>query len=232
MAAGTAPHLHFPMPMRHASSLLAAVVVAAALVATPIAAQGPVSVTPAANKVLPAIPATRQFEHWGQIEQNYDDEENSTSISLALSFDNRQRDAFARRGHGVSAAEMQVGFVFAGKTMMAAPEVATLVIKLTRSAEAALDFDRKTVGDLHLVIDGKEPIVFNAPLVQRNAVNSAHGRIRDVQDTYAVVLSLPQFLRVVNGQKVTARMGEQIFDFTGGPLEAMRDVASRIVVTP
>jgi hypothetical protein len=218
--------------MRHASSLLAAVVVAAALVATPIAAQGPVSVTPAANKVLASIPATRQFEHWGQIEQNYDDEENSTSISLALSFDNRQRDAFARRGHGVSAAEMQVGFVFAGKTMMAAPEVATLVIKLTRSAEAALDFDRKTVGDLHLVIDGKEPIVFSAPLVQRNAVNSAHGRIRDVQDTYAVVLSLPQFLRVVNGQKVTARMGEQIFDFTGGPLEAMRDVASRIVVTP
>jgi hypothetical protein len=218
--------------MRHASSLLAAVVVAAALVATPIAAQGPVSVTPAANKVLPPIPARRQFEHWGQIEQNYDDEENSTSISLALSFDNRQRDAFARRGHGVGAVEMQVGFVFAGKTMMAAPEVATLVIKLTRSAEAALDFDRKTVGDLHLVIDGKEPIVFSAPLVQRNAVNSAHGRIRDVQDTYAVVLSLPQFLRVVNGQKVTARMGEQIFDFTGGPLEAIRDVASRIVVTP
>jgi hypothetical protein len=218
--------------MRHASSLLAAVVVAAALVATPIAAQGPVSVTPAANKVLPPIPATRRFEHWGQIEQNYDDEENSTSISIALSFDNRQRDAFARRGHGVGAVEMQVGFVFAGKTMMAAPEVATLVIKLTRSAEAALDFDRKTVGDLHLVIDGKEPIVFSAPLVQRNAVNSAHGRIRDVQDTYAVVLSLPQFLRVVNGQKVTARMGEQIFDFTGGPLEAIRDVASRIVVTP
>jgi hypothetical protein len=127
---------------------------------------------------------------------------------------------------------MQVGFVFAGKAMMAPPEVATLVIKLTRSAEAALDFDRKTVGDLHLVIDGTEPIVFSAPLVQRNAVNSAHGRIRDVQDTYAVVLSLPQFLRVVNGQKVTARMGEQIFDFTGGPLEAMRDIASRIVVTP
>ena len=83
-----------------------------------------------------------------------------------------------------------------------------------------------------LVIDGTEPIVFSAPLVQRNVVNSAHGRIRDVQDTYAVVLVLPQFLRVVHGQKVTARMGEQIFDFTGGPLEAMRDIASRIVVTP
>jgi hypothetical protein len=217
--------------MRHASSLLAVVVVAA-LATTPIAAQGPVSVTPAANRALPPIPAARQFEHWGKVEQNYDDEENSTSISLELAFDNRQRDAFARRGHGVSTVEMQVGFVFAGKVMMARPEVATLVIKLTRSAEAALDFDRKTVGDLHLVIDGTEPIVFSAPLVQRNAVNSAHGRIRDVQDTYAVVLSLPQFLRVVNGQKVTARMGEQIFDFTGGPLEAMRDIASRIAVTP
>ena len=230
MAAGTAPNLHFPMPMRHASPLVAAVL-SAAVIATPIAAQGPVSVTPTANRVL-SVPAPRQFQHWGEVELNYDDEENSTSTSIILPFDNHQRDAFARRGHGVNAVEMQVGFVFAGKTMMAAPDVATLVVKLTRSAQAALEFDRKTMGDLYLVIDGTEPMVFSAPLVQRNAVNTAHGRIRDVQDTYAVVFALPQFLRVVNGQKVTARMGEQIFDFTGGPLEAMRDIASRIVVTP
>jgi len=215
--------------MRQASPLLAVVIIAAVL-ASPLAAQAPASVAPA--KALPAIPAARQFEHWGQVELSYDDEENSTSIALTLPFDDKQRDAFARRGHGVSAAEMQVGFVFAGKMMTAAPEVATLVIKLTRPVQAALDFDKTAVGDMHVVIDGKEPVVFNAPLVQRNAVNSAHGRIRDVQDTYAVVFSLPQFLRIVNGQKVTARMGDQIFDFTGGPLEAMREVASRIVVTP
>ena len=214
--------------MRHASPLFAVVI--AAVLSTPLAAQAPASVAPA--KVLPPIPSARQFEHWGQVELSFDDEENSTSIALTLPFDDHQRDAFARRGHGVSAAELQVGFVFAGKMMTAPPEVATLVIKLTRPVQAALDFDKSTVGDMHLVIDGKEPIIFNAPLVQRNAVNTAHGKIRDVQDTYAVVFTLAQFLRIVNGQKVTARMGDQIFDFTGGPLEAMREVASRIVVTP
>jgi hypothetical protein len=219
--------------MRHAFSLLA-VIVAATVVSASLAAQAPASVAPAAmsTKALAPIPSARHFEHWGQIEMSYDDEENSTSIALTLPFDEHQRDLFARRGRGVSAVEMQVGFVFAGKMMTTPPEVATLVIKLIRPVQTAIDFDKTTVGDMHFVIDGKEPVVFSAPLVQRNAVNSAHGRVRDVQDTYAVVFTLAQFLRVVNGQKVTARMGDQIFDFTGGPLEAMREVASRIVVTP
>lgn len=218
--------------MRHASPLLAVVI--AALFSTPLAGQAPGTVATAAMaaKALPPIPSARQFEHWGQVEMNFDDEENSTSISLTLPFDDKQRDAFARRGHGVAAVEMQIGFVFAGKMMMAPPDVATLLIKLTRPVQTALDFDKSTVGDMHFVVDGKEPMVVTAPLVQRNAVSTAHGKIRDVQDTYAVVFYLPQFLRIVNGQKVTARIGDQIFDFTGGPLEAMREVASRIVVTP
>lgn len=209
----------------------------AALSTTSLGAQAaaPVSATPAAalsNTALPPIPPARQFEHWGQVETSYDDDENSTSISISLDFDAKQRDAFARPGHGVDSVQMQVGFVFPGKVMTTLPEVATLVIKLTRSTETALDFDKRSVGDMHVVIDGTEPVVFSAPLVQRNGVLTKGGRIREVQDTYAVVCTLPQFLRIVNGQKVTARMGDQIFDFTGGPLEGMRDVASRIVVTP
>ena len=46
------------------------------------------------------------------------------------------------------------------------------------------------------------------------------------------VVTLPQFLRIVNAAKVSAAMQGQAFDFTGGPLEGMRDLASRIVVTP
>lgn len=222
--------------MRHVSALVATAMVAA-LSTSSLGAQAaaPVSATPAAalnSKELPPIPSARQFEHWGQVETSYDDEENSTSISLSLDFNRAQRDAFARPGHGVDSVQMQVGYVFAGKVMTALPEVATLVVKLTRSVETALEFDKRTVGDMHVVIDGTEPMVFSAPLVQRNALSSKGGRVREVQDTYAVVCTLPQFLRMVNGQKVTARMGDQIFDFTGGPLEGMREVASRLVVTP
>jgi hypothetical protein len=218
--------------MRHASTFVAAVL-ASTVAAHSLAAQAPAPTTVAMTTgALPPIPSARQFQHWGQVEQSYDDDENSTSISIGLTFDDKQRDAFARPGHGVIATEMQIGFVYAGKVMTANPEVATIVIKLTRSQDAARDFDKKSVGDMHVVIDGTEPLVFSAPLVQRNTVGTGPGRARDVQDTYAVVLSLPQYLRVVNGQKVTARMGEQFFDFTGGPLEAMREVASRIVVTP
>lgn len=221
--------------MRHVTAIVATLV---ALSAASLAAQAPTPVSAAppskamTGQSSAAIPSPRQFQHWGQVEISYDDDENSTSISLSLNFDDAQRDAFARRGHGVDSAQMQVGYVFAGKVMTAPPEVATLVIKLTRSAEAALDFDKKAVGDMYVVVDGTEPMVFTAPLVQRNAVAISHGKVREVQDTYAIICSLPQFLRIVNGQKVTARMGEQIFDFSGGPLEGIRDVASRIVVTP
>jgi hypothetical protein len=229
--------------MRHAYSLVATTVVAA-LVAHPVAAQAPTAQSSGAQgptptvsvavvrKALPPIPAARQFQHWGQVEQSYDDDENSSSISLSLSFSDSQRDAFARPGRGVDAVELQIGYVFAGRIMMTPPEVATLVIKLTRSTESALAFDKQTLGDMQLVIDGTEPLVFSAPLVQRNAVKVERGRVRAVQDTYAIVCTLPQYLRIVNGQKVTARMGDQIFDFTGGPLEGMREVASRIVITP
>lgn len=222
--------------MRYVSALAATALVAA-LSSTSLGAQAvaPVSATPAgalSTRALPPIPSARQFAHWGQVETSYDDDENSTSISLSLDFDGSQRDAFARPGHGVDSVQMQVGFVFAGKVMTAVPEVVTLLIKLTRSTETALDFDKKSAGDMHVVIDGTEPVVFSAPLVQRNGVSTKGGRVREVQDTYAVVCTLAQFLRVVNGQKVTARMGDQIFDFTGGPLEGMREVASRIVVTP
>ena len=47
-----------------------------------------------------------------------------------------------------------------------------------------------------------------------------------------VILSLPQFLRVVNATRVNADLHDLKLEFTGGPLEALRDLGSRIEVMP
>jgi hypothetical protein len=219
--------------MTRIHSLAAAALV---VVATPLAGQAvasaaaPAASAPAASK-LPPIPAARQFTHWGEFESSYDDDENSSSVAMNLSFDETQRDVFIRRG-SVLRAEMSTGFVFEGRVMKAYPDVVTMMLKFTRPTDEALKSDRVGTGDIAIYVDGGVPIVVPGPLVSRNGVDITGNRARNGEDTYIVVLGLPQFLRIVNGAQVDAQLHELRMEFTGGPLEAMRDLASRLELAP
>ncbi len=217
----------------HSLAAAALVVIALPLSGQTLASTGP---TPAAAPLapppnLPPIPAMRQFTHWGQVESTYDESENSSSVSLTLPFDDTQRGVFIRRGV-IRSVEMSTGYVFSGKTATAYPEVMTVVLKFTRPTEVALRSDREGTGDVAIYVDGGVPLVVPGPLVSRNGVDIVGGRARYVEDTYVVVLSLAQFLKVVNGAQVDAQLHDIRMEFTGGPLEAMRDLASRIEVAP
>ena len=206
------------------------------VVATPLAGQAVASASaPAASapatRTLPPIPTARQFTHWGDFESSYDDDENSSSVSMNLGFDDTEREVFIRRG-SVARAELSMGFVFDGRVMKEYPEVVTLMLKFTRPTDEALKSDRVGTGDIAIYVDGGVPIVVPGPLVSRNGVEITGNRARTVEDTYIVVLSLPQFLRIVNGAQVDAQLHEIRMELTGGPLEAMRDLASRLEIAP
>jgi len=211
---------------------------AAALVlgATPLAGQAVATAAPSAANVpaartLPPIPEARQFTHWGDFDSSYDDDENSSSVAMNLRFDDTQRDVFIRRG-SVLKAEMSTGFVFEGRVMKAYPDVVTMMLKFTRPTDQALKADRVGTGDIAIYVDGGVPIVVPGPLVSRNGVDITGNHARNVEDTYIVVLSLPQFLRIVNGAQVDAQLHDLRMEFTGGPLESMRDLASRLQLAP
>lgn len=219
--------------MTRIHSLVAAALV---VVASPLAGQAVASAsaaTPAAPvaSTLPPIPAARQFTHWGQVESTYDDDEKSSSVSLTLPFDDSQRDVFIRRGT-VDKVELSTGFVFDGRAMKAYPDVITMMIKLTRPTEEALKSDREGTGDIAIHVDGGVPMVVPGPLVSRNGVDIVGNHARRVEDTYIILLTLPQFLRIVNGAQVDAQLHDLRMEFTGGPLEAMRDLASRLELAP
>ncbi len=209
------------------------------VVACPLSAQSAEPVAAAASttapvpvaSTLPPIPAARQFMHWGEVESSYDESENSSSVSLTLPFDDTQRDVFIRRGE-VRKAELSTGFVYDGKAMKALPDVVTMMLKVTRPTSVALKSDREGTGDIAIYVDGGVPIVVPGPLVSRNGIDFAANRPRNVEDTYIIVLSLSQYLRIVNGAQVDAQLHDLRLEFTGGPLEAMRDLASRLDVTP
>ena len=200
-------------------------VVALAAAASPLGAQL------ADSASLPPIPIVRAYEHWGKIERSYDDDEKSTTVSLTLPLDDRQRDAFIHRGT-TYAGELSAGFVFDGSTMASYPEVVTLMLKLTRPTDDALRGDRAGGGDIQFTLDGGKTLAVPAPLVSRSGSDIVNGRPRRVEDTYVVILSLPQFLRVVNATRVNADLHDLKLEFTGGPLEALRDLGSRIEVMP
>jgi hypothetical protein len=213
------------------SLALAAIVIAAPLGAQSIASAGTSTATAPVPANLPPIPSVRQFTHWGQVESTYDEDENSSSVALTLPFDETQKNVFIRRGV-LRSVELSTGFVYAGRAMKEYPEVVTLVLKYTRPTDVALRSDREGTGDIAIYVDGGVPIVVPGPLVSRNGIDVSGNRARHVEDTYIIVLSLPQFLRIVNGAQVDAQLHDIRMEFTGGPLEAMRDLASRLELAP
>jgi len=215
----------------HSLAAAAIVLIASPLAGQDVAATGSATTATTAARTLPPIPAVRQFTHWGQVETSYDDSENSSSISLTLPFDDSQRDVFIRRG-AVDKVELSTGFVYEGKAMTAYPDVVTMVLKLTRPTADALKSDREGTGDIAIHVDGGVPIVVPGPLVSRNGIDIVSNHARRVEDTYVIILALPQFLRIVNGAQVDAQLHDLRMEFTGGPLEAMRDLASRLEIAP
>lgn len=201
------------------------------LAAIALAAASPLGAQLADSASLPPIPVVRSYEHWGKIERNYDQDERATTVSLSLPLDDRQRDAFVHR-RMTYAGELSAGFVFDGSSMTTYPEVVTLMLKLTRPTEDALLGDRTGGSDIRFTVDGGKPLIVAAPLVSRSGSDIVNGRPRRVEDTYVVVLSLSQFLRLVNGARVSAELHDLKLEFTGGPLEALRDLASRVEVMP
>ena len=197
-----------------------------------VVAASPLGAQLANSTSLPPIPSVRAYEHWGRVERSYDDDEQATTVSLTLPLDNdRQRNAFVRRGAAYKG-ELSAGFVFPGTTMSSYPEIVTIMLKLTRATDDALRSDREGKGDMEFSIDGQKSFTVAAPLVARSGSDVVNGRPRRVEDTWVVVLTLSQFLRVVNGATVSAELHDVKLEFTGGPLEALRDLASRIDVGP
>lgn len=175
------------------------------------------------------IPAPRDYGHAAKIEKSYADDEKSTSVFLTMPFDEGQRKSFVGRNSKVRDVHLDAGFVHPGWVMTTYPDVVTLVLKVVvppATAQAAAP-----LASMRFAIDGRDALNVAAPLVNRAHVGSGQN-VRGVEDTYVIVLSLNQFLELVNGRAVTASLDKYELTFTGAPLEGMRDLASRIVPLP
>ena len=195
--------------------------IAAVLLASPLRAQL------AAPADLPPIPGVAAYAHWGQIERSYDDDEGGTSIALSLPFDDKQRGAFVRHGltRGV---ELSAGFVFKGHVMTAYPDIVTMLLKVKRPTDVALRGEREGSQDIAFDLGGGQQLVVPAPLVGRTGFDVVDSRPRQVEDTYVIVLTLSQFLKLVDAPTVSAQLHDLKLEWTGGPLEGLRDLASRL----
>lgn len=174
------------------------------------------------------IPEVRPYVHSGKIEKSYEDEEKSTSVFLAMTMGEDQLEAFTGRGSKVRSAHLDAGFVHAGWVMTGYPDVVTLVLKLVHP-QPNKKLTPPPLADMAFAVDGQQALKVSAPLVNRTGAD-VEGRVRHMEDTYVIVLSLNQFLQVVNGSAVTATLDQHQLTFTGAPLEGLRDLASRMAI--
>lgn len=174
------------------------------------------------------IPEVRPYVHSGRIERSYEDEEKSTSVILAMTMGDGQLEAFTGRGSRIRSAHMDAGFVHSGWVMTDYPAVVTLVLKIVHP-QPNRKLTPPPLGDITFDVDGQHALKVSAPLVNRTGADVT-GKQRHMEDTYVVVLSLNQFLQLVNGSTVTATLDQHRLTFTGAPLEGLRDLASRMSI--
>ena len=174
------------------------------------------------------IPEVRPYVHSGKIEKSFADEEQSTTIFLAMTMDESQIEAFTGRSSKIRNAHLDAGFVHAGGVMTGYPDVVTLVLKIVHPAPSK-QLAAPPLTNIAFTVDGRQALTTSAPLVSRSKADGG-GRNRHIEDTFVVVLSLNQFLELVNGSAVTATLDQHQLTFTGAPLEGLRDLASRMAI--
>ena len=174
------------------------------------------------------IPEVRPYVHTGKIEKSFADEEESTSVVLAMTMDAQQVEAFTGRASKIRNAHLDAGFVHPGWVMTGYPDVVTLVLKIVHPAPAR-QLTAPPITDIAFIVDGRQALTASAPLVSREKADAGR-KVRHIEDTYVVVLTLNQFLELVNGEAVTATLEKHQLTFTGAPLEGLRDLASRMAI--
>lgn len=180
-----------------------------------------------ASPALP-IPEVKPYVHTGTIDKSYEDEAKSTSVVLAMTLEEGDLDTFTGRSGRISGAHLDAGFVHQGWVMSDYPDVVTLVLKLVHS-QPAKQASAAPMSDLVFALDGRQAMTVSAPLVNRSALSDDRKRPR-IEDTYVAVMTLNQFLALVNGSAVTATLEKHELTFTGSPLEGLRDLASRMSI--
>lgn len=174
----------------------------------------------------PANPTPqRVFAHDAKIETNYDQVKDITTVRL-----NPMQvygEPLASRNYvGGDEARFYASFTYAGRTLNGQPKRVLFSLISTAADWKYTDFRKLTA-----VVDGKGLKLGPLEHVPSFTVNAPANANSDDYIRQEIAVSLPYetFLRIAQGRKVRIRMGPREFKLEEHHLEALRELASRIV---
>lgn len=172
------------------------------------------------------------YEHSGTIDTLYDEDNDSSTATLTLPLDrSAARDVFG--SSSITGATLRTGVAFAGHHPTEAPRLVTMLLTMRMPVIHARWQDRNRDRSMRLRLDGGDELSLIAVLIRRTLDTTDTGSSGPVvEDTYAIVIPIADFLRVVNTPKVDGRFRGEDVHVTPLVRAALRDFASRIAPTP
>ena len=167
----------------------------------------------------------RVFTHNGKIETSYDQVKDITTVRL-----NPMQvygEPLASRNYvGGDEARFYASFTYSGRTLSAQPKRVLFSLISTSEDWKYTDFRKPTA-----LVDGKRLELGPLEHVPSFTVNAPANSNSDDYIRQEIAISLPYqtFLQIAKGKKVQIRMGPREFKLEKNHLEALRDLASRIV---
>jgi hypothetical protein len=127
---------------------------------------------------------------------------------------------------GGDEASFNASFTYSGRTLRVPPK--RILFSLTSTSQ---DWKYTDFRKLSALVDGKRLNLGPLEHVPSFAVNAPRNVNSDDYISEGIAVSVPYktFLRITNGKKVQIRMGPREFELTRNHLQALRDLATRMV---
>lgn len=170
-------------------------------------------------------PPQRVFAHTGNIETSYDQVKDLTTVRLHPM--QVYGEPLASRNYvGADEARFYASFTYTGRILSAQPKRVLLSLISTTEDWKYTDF-RKPMA----IVDGRRLKLGPLEQIPSITVNAPVNSSSDDHIRQEIAISVPYqtFLRMAQGKKVRIRMGPRELKLEPDHLEALRDLASRIV---
>ena len=163
--------------------------------------------------------------HNGKIETNYDQVKAITTVQLnPMQVYGEPLDSSQYIGR--DEASFNASFTYSGRTLRAQPKRVLFSLTSTSQDWKYTDFRKMTA-----LVDGKSLNLGPLEHVPSFTVNASANANSDdyISQGIAISLTYKTFLRIANGKEVQMRIGPREFELGKNHLEALRDLATRMV---
>lgn len=167
----------------------------------------------------------RIVAHNAQIETSYDQIKKLTTVSL-IPMQVYGKALISSQYVGRDQASFSASFTHVGRTLRAQPK--RVLFSLTSTSH---DWKYSDFRKLSALVDGRRLNLGPMEHVPSFTVRASANANSDDYISQGIDISVPYktFLRIANGEKVRIRMGPREFNLTKNHLEALRDLAVRMV---